>query len=260
MSFAAKSKIITLVKLMQKRELRRNWVVAAVAVVLLLAQYASAAAESASSPKYRIEDAQFNAGSQQACSDSYCAQQSAGDTFAGEASSANYSIKFGPNPSMEPQIQVISEGGNQNLGVLDVDRTATATNIVKVRQWSIKGYAIQLSGHTPGQGTHEITPMSAPSTSHSGAEQFGINLVKNTAPEMGADPVQLPANKGNIGHPTDNYGVPNIFTYNDGDIIAESNASDGETHYTLSMILNVSSTTPLGRYGGSFSVIVIPAY
>lgn len=246
---------------MQKRDSGRKLVAAAVCGLLLFAQAASAAADSASSRKYRIEDAQFNSGSSQSCSDNFCAQQSAGDSFAGDSSSANYSIKFGPNPTREPRLEVISLGGTQNMGVLDVDRTATATNTVKVRQWGGLGYTMQVSGHTPGQGTHEITPLSTPSTSHEGAEQFGINLVKNTAPELGDDPVQVPAGNGNnFGQPSDNYGVPNIFTYNDGDIIAESHATDGETHYTISMILNVSSNTPLGRYGGSFSVVVVPAY
>jgi hypothetical protein len=230
------------------------------AALLMLLSGASAAADTSSSPHYRVTDTQFGSGSSQSCSASYCAQGSAGDTVAGRSSSDNYALQFGPNPTREPRLEVITLGGTQNLGVLDTDRTATATSSVKVRTYASNGYTIQISGPTPGQGTHEIAPMTTPSTSHEGAEQFGINLVKNNAPAIGANPEQVPKGKGTFGLPTDDYGVPDIFKYKDGDIIALSDAPDGETHYTMSMILNVSSGTPLGRYTGNFSVIVIPGY
>jgi hypothetical protein len=119
---------------------------------------------------------------------------------------------------------------------------------------------MQMVGEPPTQGTHELSPIPTPTTSHQGAEQFGINLVANTAPEVGDDPLQTPAKQGDFGTPTLEYSYPNLFKYVSGDTIASSQFETGETQYTMSMIMNVSSNTPLGRYGGLFSVVVVPVF
>jgi hypothetical protein len=178
----------------------------------------------------------------------------------GKASSANYSAQFGANTDNVPLLEVITEAGIQNLGVLDTEHTATATRIVKVRNYLSKGYIIQLAGEPPSQGTHALTGITEPSTSHQGAEQFGVNLVANTAPSVGADPIQVPSNVISFGYVADDYVTQNLFKYINGDIVAKSDSSTGETDFTISMIINVSNTTPAGRYGGSLSAIVVPTY
>jgi hypothetical protein len=248
------------VTLMQKRGFRQFGVMTAMAVMLLCGWVGVAAADSSSSPNYKVEGVQFGSGSGDSCSGNYCAQSSVGDTLAGTASSANYGVQFGPTIDKSPLLQVIMIGNTQNLGVLDTDRTATATNVVKVRDYYSRGYTMQMSGEPPTQGTHALTPLPSPTTSHQGAEQFGINLVANDAPEVGANPIQRPGDQGDFGTPTLDYAYPNLFKYSNNDTIASSQATNGETEYTISMIINVSSTTPLGRYGGGFSIIVIPAF
>lgn len=234
---------------------------AAVAALLTVSLAGTALAETSSSENYRVTETQFGAGSQRGCTDTYCAKASIGDNVVGRSSSENYSAQFGSNTTKEPLLEVITEDvGEQNLGVLDIDRTATATQSVKVRSYLSNGYIIQVAGDTPNQGTHSLAPIETPSTSHQGAEQFGINLVANENPEVGANPQQVPSSEVSFGYVTDDYSQADLFKYLNGDIVARSDRSTGETHYTMSIIMNVSNSTPSGRYNGAFSAIVVPMY
>lgn len=246
---------------MQKGKFRQFWVFAALAAVLLTGGISTAAADTTSSTNYKATETQFGSGSGiHNCSTNYCAKASIGDNVVGSAKSANYSAQFGSNTTDQPLLEVITEDGTQNLGILDVDRTATATRLIKVRSYLSSGYIIQLAGESPSQGVHELTNIPSPSTSHQGAEQFGVNMVANTSPEVGADPVQVPSGQTSFGYVMDDYSSANLFKYINGDVVAKSDSSSGETDYTLSIIINVSNTTPSGRYNGSFSAVVVPIY
>jgi len=233
----------------------------ALAVLCVFVAIGQARAETSSSASYQIDQAQFGSGSQlNACSASYCSDQTAGDTVVGNASSAHYSAQFGSDTSDVPLLEVIASGGTQDLGVLDTDSTGAAAATVKVRSYLSNGYIMQITGSAPSQGSHALTTLATPTSSHAGAEQFGINLTANTTPAIGADPVQVPSGSFSFGAVTSDYGNPNLFKYVDGDIVAQSDASTGETDYTITMLLNVSNVTPGGRYTGSFSAVVVPLY
>src|SRR5262249_36782928 len=122
------------------------------------------------------------------------------------------------------------------------------------------GYTLQISGAAPSQGTHHLTALATPTTSHQGAEQFGVNLVANSTPAVGANPVQVPSGSIGFGTVTDDYITPDLFKYVEGEPVAQSSTSNGETDYTLSMIINVSNITPGGRYTGVYSAVVVPTY
>jgi hypothetical protein len=250
--------------LVQKRmQKRRNTVVMAVmfALAVMLGGLGTVYADSASSANYQVNETQFGIGSgTDICSDQYCSTQSAGDTTVGSASSDSYRAQLGFNTTADPYIEVWTEGGTSDLGTLDVNRTATATNLIKIRNYLSGGYVLQITGDTPSQGTHKLDGMATPSTSHQGAEQFGINLVDNDAPDVGADPVQVPDNTTSFGYVADDYITRNLFKYVDGDIVAQSDSSSGETDYTLSMIVNISNVTPGGRYTGALSAVAVPVY
>ena len=221
----------------------------------------AAAAAKSSSPHYGVSEVQFGSGSSlHECSDTYCAKTSAGDLTVGSGSSAHYSAQFGFNTTDVPLLEVIAENGTQDMGVLDTDRTGTATGIVKVRNYLSKGYVIQLAGPAPTQGAHNLNASSTPTTSQQGTEQFGINLVNNSTPDIGSDPDQVPSGNFSFGAAMPNYSQANKFMYHDGDIIAKSDSSTGETDYTISFIANVSSVTPAGRYNGTFSAVVVPTF
>ena len=234
---------------------------ALLAVLVAISALGQVYAETSSSTNFKIDQTQFGSGSsQRSCSESFCSKASLGDTTVGSSSSANYIARFGAVTEGEPVLEIITLGDIENVGVLDVDRTATSSAVVKVRSYLSSGYVMQIAGPSPNQGTHELARMQTPSTSHQGAEQFGINLVANDAPQVGSDPEQVPDNTTSFGYVTDDYSTPNLFKYSSGDPVARSDTSSGQTNYTISMIVNVSNTTPGGRYSGQFSAIVVPTY
>ncbi len=248
---------------MQKRRFWQYFIYPVTAVaVTVLGVAAIASADASSSTHYQVNETQFGGSGADLkdCSTSYCAKISVGDTTVGAASSADYSAQFGSNTSDEPLLQVITTAGVQDLGILDTSHTATATRIIKVRTYLSSGYVVELTGTPPSQGSHALSAISTPSTSQPGAEQFGVNLVANTSPSVGADPLQVPSSLTSFGVAATDYATPNLFKYVSGDIIASSPTSSGETDYTLSAIFNVSNTTPGGHYDGSFSAVVVPIY
>lgn len=232
-------------------------------VALALAGVGTAAATTTSkSGNYSVTEVQLGGGSQQhQCSTNYCAKSTAGDTTVGQSKSANYSAQFGSNTTDKPLLQVMTGGsGNHDLGVVDSSAVATAVNSVSVRTYLMQGYAIALSGSSPSQGTHAILPMSTADISRPGTEQFGVNLVANTTPAIGVDPTIQPSGDSAVNYIVGGYGTANHFKYVPGDLLVENYQQDGEIDYTLSMILNVSNTTPAGHYKGDFSAVVVPLF
>ncbi len=234
---------------------------ALVASLLMLGGFTAVYADSSSSANYKVNETQFGIGSGSGiCSNAYCSQISVGDTTVGSAKSGSFAANFGFNTTDQPYLDVWTEGGTTELGTLDVGSTATATNAIKVRNYLSSGYIIQITGATPSQGTHALDGITTAATSHQGAEQFGINMVANTAPAIGANAVQVPDTSTSFGYAYGDYSTPDIFKYIDGDIVAKSDTSSGETDFTLSMIINISNVTPGGKYTGSLSAVVVPVY
>lgn len=246
---------------MKNQYLRQYRLVMGLAVAICLGLTGTAVAETSSSAHYMVNETQFGSGSSlQNCSQNYCAKTSAGDTTVGNASSANYSAQFGANTTDEPLLEIIVEGGDHDMGVLDSSHTGTAVSTIKIRNYLSGGYTLHITGAAPSQGTHSLTRLATPSTSHQGAEQFGINLANNTEPDIGADPLQVPDNTFSFGQVNSDYSQADLYTYDDGAAVAHSDKSSGETDYTISMLINVSNVTPGGRYSGTYSAVVVPVF
>jgi hypothetical protein len=222
---------------------------------------ATVIASQSSSSHYQVNEVEMGSGSAlNDCSSHYCAKESAGDLTVGSASSSNYSARFGFNTSDTPVLELITEGISDNMGVIKTDQTGTASMAVKVRDYLSSGYVLEIVGQSMTMGTHQLDTLTSPSTSQPGTEQFGINLVANTMPSVGADPVQQPSSAFSFGNPTGDYGNADEFKYVSGDDVAQSLSSSGETDYTVSFMANVSNVTPAGRYEGSFAAVVVPVY
>lgn len=221
----------------------------------------TALAQSSSSNNYKVTETQFGSGStQQQCSASYCTKTSIGDMGTGSSSSTGGTASFGSITSDEPLLEVIIEPGVSFLGDLSSSQTATKTTVVKVRSYLSNGYFIQVTGDPPKYGNHTLSTPSSPTASQVGSEQFGINVVANSSPNVGADPVQVPSGEFSFGEAYAGYNTANLFKYNSGDTIARSTVASGQTEYTISMIVNISNLTPSGHYSGDFSAVVVPAY
>lgn len=246
---------------MQKRRLW-SYVLPVLLAVLLPGIIGRAVfAETSSSSHYQVTQTQFTSGtSSQSCSGSYCAKVSVGDAAVGDAAGTTTAAKFGSITNSDPLLEVIVSAGQSNLGTLTSETTATKTTSVKIRNYLSEGYVLQIVGDPPKFNGHTLSTSTTPVQSIPGTEQFGINAVANTNPTVGSNLVQVPDAATSFGEVYPNYASPNLFMFQSGDNVAHSTKSSGETDYTISMIVNISSGTPAGHYSGDFAAVVIPFY
>lgn len=244
---------------MQKPRVWRGIAVGLIVGLVALGGANAVHAETSSSPNYQMTETQFSA-SQQSCSGQYCAQTSIGSPASGTPT-ASSTAKFEDITNNNPLLDVIIEPGDSNLGTLTTQGTATKTTIIKVRSYLIGGgYELQIMGDPPNYNGHTLNALTTPTNSSPGTEQFGMNTVANTSPAIGANPLQTPDGQQIFGIATPDYQTANKFKYVSGDTVGKGVTSSGQTDYTLSMIVNISSATPAGHYTGDFMAMVVPVY
>ena len=249
------------IQLMQKRRVLGVSVLLLGIAVLAVFSSIPALALSSNSQNYQIVEQEFGAGSSlESCSGQYCARTSIGDLAVGSATSQTSTAEFGSITPSEPSLEVIVDPGVSSLGELTTETTAHKTMVVRVRSYLSNGYYMQISGEPPRFNGHTLATPSSPTASTPGVEQFAINLVANTVPGVGANPVQVPSSEFSFGELEPAYATANLFKYTNGEVVARSTTESGRTDYTVSMIVNISSATPAGNYNGDFSAVVVPEF
>lgn len=216
------------------------------------------------SPNYQIDEIFVGSGGElEACSTTYCSQQSAGGT-GGDTSSSNYSMQSGFGSPDEPSLSLVVSNNVIDLGILSESSTSAASANFSVSNYLSNGYIVRVHGSPPtnsgGTNSKILTPLNSPNPSQPGAEQFGINLVSNSNPGIGVNPVQQPDGSFSYGKPSVGYDQSDYFKYQDGDIIAESSEESGQTDYTMSIIANISTSTAGGRYTTTLVVQAIATF
>ena len=236
-------------------------IVMALGLVLGCVITVSAQEAPTSSSNFQISEPQFGVNTEsETCSGAYCASATIGSLDAG-ADEPPRSTEFGTIPQdSEPLLEVIVDPGESHLGVLSTSKSSSKTMIVRVRTYMSDGYTLHIYGDTPKYGDHSLSSLSTPSGSIPGVEQFGINVVRNAALGLGADPVQVPSDLMSFGEVSPDYGAADMFKYANGDAVARSTVETGRTDYTISMVINVSSATPAGHYSADYSAIVVPRF
>lgn len=193
-----------------------------------------------------------NGGVNGASSASYKADASLGNTGVGTTNSASYQPLNGYAPAAEPYIMFSVDNANIDLGVLSIASTAYTSGTFHVEAYLAEGYVVTNASdppsYTSGVTTHTFNNLTTPTAATPGTEQFGINVVANTSPSVGANPVQIPDSSFSFGQAAPGYNTANLFKYIKGNTIAYSSKSSGITDYTVSYIYNISSTTPAGQY------------
>ncbi len=218
-------------------------------------------AQSSQSPTFQLEEPQFGAGSAlETCSGEYCARASIGDMSSGMRGSSSASFTAADLLEDEPLLEVIIEPGASYLGILSTDTTSHKTVVLKIRTYLSDGYIVQLTGSPPRYEGHSLAVPAVPTASVPGIEQFALNLVANTTPLVGAGPVQAASGNIGVGYVLPNYATPNLFMYQPGDIVAQSDSESGQTDYTISMIINVAGSTPAGHFSGDYAAVVTPRF
>jgi hypothetical protein len=193
-----------------------------------------------------------NGGVNGASSASYKADASLGNTGVGTTTSTNYQPLNGYAPAAEPYIMLNVPAASDDLGILSTGSTTYTSHTFQAEAYLASGYVVKTMSNSPtsanGAGSHTLNPLSTPAAATPGVEQFGINLVANTSPSVGANAVQIPSSQFSFGQVASGYNTPNLFKYVSGDTIAYSNKSSGITEFTVSYIYDISNATPSGEY------------
>ncbi len=229
---------------------------------LLFLTATTAFAQQSSSSNYQINEAFFGTGGElNACSgNQYCAKQSAGELTVGNTKGTAYQAQAGFNTDRTPWVEATITKSSVDLGAISASTTGFDYAAFTVKSYLAHGYVVQIAGTAPKNGAHEIMPMAAGGASSPGTEQFGLNLRDNTAPNIGANPVQQPDGTFSFGTYATGYGTVDSFRYVDGAVIAESASSSGYTDYTISYIMNIAGITPGGTYTTNQSIVVTATF
>lgn len=138
-----------------------------------------------------------------------------------------------------------SLGGNfTDLGNLSQNITLDTSSQMGAGTNANTGYVITASGPTMSAGLHNIAANANPAPSNPGTNQFGINLVENTTPAIGNDPIGSATNTS-VGA---DYAIPNEYTYKSGDPLVQASGVSVVQRYTVSYIVNSAATLPAGVY------------
>lgn len=221
-----------------------------------------AAAQTPSSSSYSLPESYIGpGGTVNSTSAHYSENSTAGDIGTGTSSSTSYQTQAGFNTTSDPRLVLIVDTSSVAFGNFSSSVASTGTSTFKVLNYTAHGYSVYTVGNTPTNGAHHLNPISPAAASQVGVEQYGINLKANTSPvALGANPVQVPSASFSYGQAATGYNTADNYRYGAGEKIAESVQSSGETDYTISYIVNVSSTTPGGVYTGSQELVVVGAY
>jgi hypothetical protein len=211
------------------------------------------------SSNYRFNESVVGGGGlTQENSANYQAGEFLGDLAIGNSTSTNYQINSGYDTTSDPALTFIVDTSSLSFGSFSPSTTAVTSSTFEVIDYTSYGYIVQILGTPPTNGAHVINAMVSTGPSQAGVEQFGINLVANISPvTFGANP-----NNGSFGFGTaaTNYNTANQYRYVSGETIASGPKSSGNTIYTLSYLVNVTSTTLGGQYTSNQTLICIGTY
>lgn len=221
-----------------------------------------------SSSNYKANEVIFGSGGDNGQSSSnYEASVAAGILGVGLYSSTNYQAYSGFLTPGDPFLELGIDTSTVDMGNLSPSSTNSGQATFHVRAYIDSGYTVQTVSQPPtytsGTSSHTLAPKSTLGAPSLGVEEFGINLVHNTSPAVGADPSPQPNGSFATGVAAAGYNTPNEFQYHAGDIVAQTPAGSsgwGLTQYTISYIADASILTPAGDYQVPQDLVVVATY
>jgi len=146
----------------------------------------------------------------------------------------------------------VTDGDSLDLGNFQTYSSNSGSYQFLVASNSPTGYSVSVYGTTLTSGNYTIPSLTTPSPPQYGVSQFGLNLVANSQPDVGANPVG-----DSSSQPTANYGIANEFTFNSGDVVAADSHNSGYTRYTNSIMVSISKSQPAGVYSTTLTYIAV---
>ncbi len=138
-----------------------------------------------------------------------------------------------------------------DMGDLSPTSTLTAQSQMAVGTNASGGFVITANGNPPTAGVSVIDGAAVPSQSKPGVNQFGINLVANTLPNVGTDPEGEWVN----AVPASDYSSRDMYKYVPGDAVAYSSNVSLMKKFTVSYILNASDSLRPGVYSTTITFV-----
>ena len=254
--------------------MRRLRIVGVYALAAIIGWPVSALAVTPGDPSFKSTNYSINesyigpGGDSQGISTSYKAQGSTlGDTGVGNSGSTNFQTNSGYDTTNDPRLSFTVNTSSINLGTLSTTVATTATATFSVLNYTSYGYVVTMVGSTPSNAGHPLTALATDTASVNGTEQFGVNTVANTSPvSVGADPVQDISGTATFGFGRAGtgagtaYAQTNKYRYGAGETIASAPKSSGITNYTMTLMTNISTLTPGGKYTGPMTLICTGTY
>lgn len=141
-------------------------------------------------------------------------------------------------------------GSTVSLGTGSTTTTASGTSVMAASTNGASGYTITVNGATLTSGGNTITALASGGASTTGTEQFGLNLVSNTTPSVGAA-------RSGAGTATalSNYGTANTFRFATGESVASVAGPTNANTFTVSYIANIEGLTEAGVYTSNLNYI-----
>jgi len=239
-------------------------VVALIATVWVISSKTMAV--SSSSNNFKVDEYQFGVGANNDLnSSSYNANASIGSLGVGRSASTNYAMEAGFVTPNAPFLELFINDSSVDMGTLDASTTSKGNATFWVRSYVSSNYVVQTMSSPPtSEGGRVLAAKSTPGPATVGTEEFGMNLVANSA-SFGANPFNVPDDNFADGTANTGYDTTDVFSYNQGDIIAKSSKTSskqavGRTDYTVSYIANVNAITPAGNYVMIHNIVVTSTY
>jgi hypothetical protein len=208
-------------------------------------------------------------------STNYSARGTTGTTGSGTSSSTSYDASVGFITPNVPYLEMQVTGAAVDLGLLSDSTTTSGASqggscncSFYVRSYLSSGYTVITVSQPPTSESGAVldakSVLGTPSA-NTNVEEFGINLVDNSSPNIGADPVNFPDSTFADGEAATGYSTVNQFKYAVGDTIARSpktagNQGVGQTNYTISYIAKQKTLTEAGNYTMNHVLVVVATY
>ena len=148
-----------------------------------------------------------------------------------------------------------TSGDYINFGNLSETSAKSGTTQMLTATNAGSGFDIMVNGTTMISGTNTITGLAAADVSRPGTSQFGLNLVANTTPSVGAN-----VQGGGNAAPAAGYNVPNFYKFVPGDVVASDTNTDAYRLFTTSYIVNIPHGQAVGVYVSTLTYICTASF
>ena len=149
--------------------------------------------------------------------------------------------------TVNPTLTLAISSPTVNLSVLTTGAAGTGSHTAQIATNATGGFLLTYNGTTLTSGGNTIAAYGSQASSAPGTTAgFGINMVSNTVPSVGAAVTQ---NAGVCAALPADYGTTNKFSFfASATTSLTSQAAPADCTYTISYVANITAVTPAGSY------------